>query len=107
FPRNQAQTDALDELLTELDRDLDAILFFDLDDEIAQARILGRAAQEGRADDTAEVIANRLAIYRENTAPVIGHYRASGKRVPLHAARTPDEVWREIEEALDQVGARA
>ena len=107
FPRNEQQTDALDDLLQELDRELDAIFYFDLDDDVAQARMLGRAAHENRADDTAEVIANRLAVYRQHTAPVIERYRASGKLVPLHAGRTPDEVWQEIEQALDQVGARA
>ena len=47
----------------------------------------------------------RLAIYHEQTVPVVEHYRATGKLVPLHA-RPIDAVWAEIESALDTVGTR-
>jgi adenylate kinase len=107
FPRNQAQSEALDELLLELDRDLDAILLFDLPDRVATDRLLGRAGEEHRVDDTPETIAQRLGIYHSKTEPVIEHYRATGKLVPLHADRSTDDVWLEIQAALDQVGARA
>ncbi len=52
FPRNLAQAEALDEMLREIGRGLDVIFFFDLDDETAKARALGRAHEEGRTDDT-------------------------------------------------------
>src|SRR5262249_1688909 len=107
FPRNQDQADALDELLQELVRELDAILFFDLPDQLATDRLLGRAGEEHRTDDTPEAIANRLHVYHSRTAPVVEHYRTTGKLIPLHAARSTDEVWTEIQEALDYVGARA
>jgi adenylate kinase len=106
FPRNLAQAYALDTMLTGIGRELDAILYFDLDDEVARQRALGRAAQEGRDDDTPEVIGRRLAIYHDQTEPVIEHYRATGKLVPLHAARSENEVFAEIQQALDQVAAR-
>jgi adenylate kinase len=83
------------------------VLFFDLDDGTATARLLGRARDEGRVDDTPEVIARRLALYHEQTEPVVEHYRATGKLVPLHAAGTVGEVFAEIEDALAQVEARA
>jgi adenylate kinase len=107
FPRNQPQADALDGMLRDVDRELDAILYFDLPDAIATERMLGRAREEGRADDTPDVIRRRLAIYHSDTVPVVEHYRASGKLVPLHAERTADQVWAEVQEALEQVGARA
>jgi adenylate kinase len=100
FPRNLAQAEALDSMLGEIGRSLDAILFFDLDDETATARALGRAHDEGRADDTPEGIARRLALYHEVTEPVVEYYRVTGKLVPLHAARPIDAVWAEIEDAL-------
>jgi adenylate kinase len=100
FPRNLAQAEALDAMLTEIDRKLDAILFFELDDETAMTRALGRAAEESRADDTPEAIARRLAIYHEQTEPVVERYRATGRLVPLHADRSIGEVWAEILEAL-------
>jgi adenylate kinase len=101
FPRNLAQAEALDEMLAEIDRVLDAVLFFDLSDELAVERIRGRALEEGRDDDTPEAIARRLAIYHAQTEPVIERYRATGKLVPLHAEGSIEEVSTEIEDALD------
>lgn len=105
FPRNLAQAEALDETLGEIGRTLDAVLFFDLPDQVAIERMRRRAEDEGRADDTPEVIARRLAIYHAETEPVVEHYRATGKLVPLHAGRTIPEVWAEIEDALAGVAA--
>jgi adenylate kinase len=107
FPRNDAQADALDELLRMLDLELDAILYFDLPDHVAIQRMLGRASKEGRSDDVPDTIARRFEVYRTDTEPVIEHYRVTGKLVPLHAERSTDEVWVEVQQALDQVGARA
>ena len=69
----------------------------------AVARALGRARQEGRIDDSPESIARRLALYHEQTKPVVEYYRATGKLVPLHARRSIEEVSDEIEKALDMV----
>ena len=100
FPRNLAQAEALDAMLGGIDRDLDAILFFDLADSVSEERLLNRAGEERRADDTPEVIARRLEIYHAETEPIVEHYRATGKLVTLHADRTVDEVWAEIDDAL-------
>jgi adenylate kinase len=101
FPRNLAQAEALDGMLAEIGRGLDAVLFFDLSDELAVERIRGRALDEGRDDDSPDAIARRLAIYHEQTEAVVERYRATGKLVPLHAARSIEEVSAEIEAALD------
>ena len=101
FPRNLAQAEALDGMLAEIRRGLDAVLFFDLLDELAVERIRGRALDEGRDDDSPDAIARRLAIYHEQTEPVVERYRATGKLVPLHAARSIEDVSTEIEAALD------
>ncbi|HEU5279942.1 MAG TPA: adenylate kinase [Gaiellaceae bacterium] len=101
FPRNLAQAEALDEMLAGIGRSLDAVLFFDLSDELALERILGRARDEGREDDTPEVVGRRLAIYHEQTEPVVELYRARGTLVPLHADRSIEEVAAEIASALD------
>lgn len=106
FPRTLAQAEALDRMLAGIGRALDAVLFFDLDDETARERLLGRALDEGREDDTPEVIDRRLAVYHEQTEPVVEHYRATGRLVPLHAERTIEEVYAEIGEALAHLEAR-
>jgi adenylate kinase len=106
FPRTLAQGRALDALLASMGRDLDAVFFFDVPDATARARLLDRAARENRADDTPEAIDRRLNEYHEKTEPVVEHYRASGKLVPVHANRPVNEVFAEIQRALDQVAAR-
>ncbi|MGN6797320.1 MAG: adenylate kinase [Gaiellaceae bacterium] len=103
FPRNVAQAEALDTMLGNIGRVLDAILFFAVSDEIGMERALSRAALEGRADDTREVIAHRLEIYHRETEPIVEHYRTTGKLIPLHADRSIEQVWSEISEALQQV----
>ena len=105
FPRNLAQAAALDVMLGSIGRGLDAILFFDISDAAGMERALSRAALEGRADDTPAVIARRLEIYHRETEPIIEHYRATGKLVPLHADRSIEQVWSQISDALQQVVA--
>ena len=107
YPRTPPQAEALDAMLADIGRRLDAILFFDLDDETATERALGRSSDEGRTDDTPEAIARRLAVYHEQTEPVLDHYRGSGKLVTIRAERSVDEVWAEIEAALARIGQGA
>lgn len=104
FPRTLPQAEALDALLARLGRRVEAVLFFDLSDEVATERMLGRAAAEGRADDTPEVIARRLAVYHEQTEPLVEYYRAAGTLVHLHAERSIDAVSAEIAGALELLG---
>jgi adenylate kinase len=107
FPRNLAQAQALDRMLEGIGRDLDAVLYFDLPDEVAIERLLGRARAEGRTDDAPDVIERRLAIYHEQTEPLAEYYRARDRLVPLHADRTVDEVYAQLQDALEQVEGRA
>jgi adenylate kinase len=106
FPRNLTQAQALDAMLAGLGRSLDAILFLDLPDAEAIARIRGRAAAEGRADDTPDALRRRLEHYHHDTEPVVEYYRATGKLVPVHAERPVDAVYAEIQSALEHLGAR-
>jgi adenylate kinase len=100
FPRNLVQAEALDEMLRSIGRPLDTVLFFDLDDETSTRRVSGRAHEEGRNDDTPEVMARRLAIYHEQTEPIVDRYRAVGTLHTLNASRSVDDVFAQIEEAL-------
>ena len=106
FPRNLTQAEALDAMLTEVGRPLDVIVLLEIADDVARERMLKRAETEGRADDTPEVIERRLATYHEQTEPVVQFYLASGKLVQVHGERTIDEVWSEIQQALDEVERR-
>jgi adenylate kinase len=107
FPRNLAQAEALDELLEELDRPLSVVFEFLISDAECILRLTRRAQVEGRSDDTPEAIAKRLQIYHEQTEPLIQHYLATGKVVGIHADRSEDEVFAEIQAALELVQAPA
>lgn len=107
FPRTMAQAEALDGLLSEIGRELDVVLYFQLDDEVAFARIRGRAEEEGRTDDAPDVIRRRLEIYHRETEPLADYYRAKDVLVPIRADRSIPEVWTEIEDALERIGERA
>jgi len=109
FPRNMAQAEALDVLLRELDRDLDVVFEFQVPDRATLLdRMVKRAAEEGRSDDTPDAIRKRLAIYDAETAPLIEYYRSTrGNVVGIHADRPVDDVFVEVRQAVDQVAARA
>jgi len=62
-----------------------------------------RAEHEGRADDTPEAIEKRLELYHRETKPLVAHYRMLGNLVGIHGDRPEDEVFSELQEALDQV----
>jgi adenylate kinase len=107
FPRNARQAEALDDLLEELERPLDIVFDLQVPDEVCIERLVARAAEESRSDDTPEAIAERLAIYHRETAPLIGYYLPRGIVVGIHGDRSRDEVWAEIAEALERVSQRA
>jgi adenylate kinase len=106
FPRTAVQAEALDAVLREIGRELTVVFELQLPDEVASRRLLKRAAEEGRPDDTPEAIATRLAIYHEQTEPLVEHYRATGNLVGIHADRTVNEVFAEIQEALERVAVK-
>jgi adenylate kinase len=107
FPRTTPQADALDAMLDEIGRGLSIVFEFQLPDDEARRRLLRRAALEGRADDTPQTIEKRLALYHEQTEPLVGHYRLRGNLVGIHADGSIDEVFAEVQEALEQVASRA
>jgi adenylate kinase len=106
FPRTLPQAEALDEMLREIGRELSIVFELQIPDEVGIERLLGRAAEEGRKDDTPEVIARRLEIYHRETEPLIEHYRARGIVVGVQADAKVNEVFAQIQQALEQVAVR-
>lgn len=106
FPRTMRQAEALDEMLRETGHELDVVFELQLPDEIGRERMLKRAAEEGRADDTPEAIDKRLRIYHEETYPLVEYYRSRGQLVGIHAERSIPAVFAEIQQALEQVAVR-
>ena len=77
FPRNASQARALDEILG--DRGIDTVVMVDVPEDEILARVLAR----GRSDDTAETTRTRLAVYREQTAPLVELYEQKGLVRPV------------------------
>ena len=99
FPRDLAQAEALDQLLTRIGQPLDQVLFFDVDYEEITKRLLGR----GRADDNEATIRNRLRVYEEKTAPLIDYYTAKGLLRKIKGTGTVEEIAGRVQAALDAV----
>ena len=106
FPRTMAQAEALDQMLREIGRELTIVFEFQLPEKVCVERLTKRAEAEGRTDDTPDAIRRRLALYHRETEPLIEHYRAQGHLVGVHADRPVNEVFAEIQEALEQVAVR-
>jgi adenylate kinase len=102
-PRNMRQARALYLVAVELGMTADMALHLDAGDAEVTRRLLARAALEHRSDDTAEVIAQRLALYQQVTAPILGWYRDREILVSVDAMRPVQQVSREILTALDQL----
>ena len=103
FPRTLGQAEALDLLLAELGRPLEVVLELELAEDTAVERMLGRAAEQGRADDTPEVIRNRFEVYRRQTEPLSEYYRSKGILVAADSTPSMDDVFVAIERVLDGV----
>jgi adenylate kinase len=81
FPRTVEQAKSLDSMLAKDGRKVDFVIALDVPEDLLVDRLLHRAAQEGRADDTREAIAERMHEYRTLTEAVLDHYRKNGVRV--------------------------
>jgi adenylate kinase len=94
YPRSVEQAKALDEMLERRGLQLDAVLEF----RVAQDELFSRLKGRGRADDTDDVILNRMKVYRDETAPLLEYYRDELKTVD--AVGTMDEVFARALQAL-------
>ena len=96
FPRNLPQSDMLDKLLDEIKMSAEHAVLIAVDPEEVVARIAKRAEQEGRADDTEEVVRDRIKVYDTQTAPVVGHYREKEILSEVLGTGTVDDVQHRI-----------
>ena len=106
FPRTVAQAEALDAMLDEIGKPLDAVILLQVSDEVATEAPPARVPQqEGRADDSPEAIRNRLRLYHELTELVVDRYQVAGIEVIVDGEQTMDEVFAAIQDALEGVAA--
>ena len=102
YPRTLAQVEELDGMIKFTGHRLDAVLSLVVDKDEVVKRLLQRAEIEGRADDTEEVIRERQAIYRKETAPLAHHYDQVGLLVKVDGMGEVDEVTDRVIAALPQ-----
>jgi len=96
FPRTPAQADALAAV-----RDVTAVVLLD----VADAAVIDRLAGRGREDDRAEIVAERLRVYHEQTEPLVEYYAALGLLRRVDGDGTPGEVFAAVLDALGAVPA--
>jgi adenylate kinase len=106
YPRNLVQAEALDSLLERLGSPVDEVIQIDVDTEQVVARISKRAAEEGRSDDSDQVVRNRMRVYQEQTAPVADYYADKGLLTRVLGTGTIEEVTQLIFGVLEQGAAQ-
>jgi adenylate kinase len=108
YPRTLAQVGELDDMLDDRGHGLDAVLVLTVDEEEIVQRLLKRAQDEGRSDDTEDVIRHRQEVYADQTAPLIEVYDERGLVVRVDGMGAVDEVTSRVFDALDETnGATA
>jgi adenylate kinase len=112
FPRTVPQAEALEQMLKNKSLKLDAVIEFKVDEEVLTHRIKTRIAQMRalgqpvRADDSPEILQDRLAAYRARTAPLISHYAGKGQLKSVDGMASIDEVTAAIGRALAETAFR-
>ena len=100
FPRTVPQAEALDALLTELRRPLDAVIYLQVDRQSLLDRLGHRAEVDQRSDDRPEIIAHRIDVFVDQTAPLIDYYRRQSKLRLIDGTRPAEEVAAAIDEVV-------
>ena len=102
YPRTLAQVDELDGMLAGLNTHLDKVVEITANTDEVVARLLNRATEQGRADDTEEVIRRRMDVYSEQTEPLVRVYDERGLLVKVDGMGSMDEVTGRLLAALGQ-----
>ncbi|MDO5094078.1 MAG: adenylate kinase [Propionibacteriaceae bacterium] len=101
FPRTMHQVHFLDRHLEGQRRRLNAVVSLMVEPDLLVARLLDRAAKEGRADDNEDTIRRRMEVYAGQTAPLLFHYERQGLLVEVEGSGTVDEVRERMLEAVE------
>lgn len=100
FPRTLPQADALDSMLSAEGMEIASVVSVEVEDSEIVSRILKRQQEEGRSDDTEQVVQNRLQVYRNQTEPLRGYYEDKGKLSEVDGIGSVEEVFSRIVVAI-------
>jgi adenylate kinase len=109
FPRTIPQARALDQMLKLRSKKIDLVIELKVDDKVLIDRVKTRIAQSGgvaRADDTPETLQNRLAVYYQNTAPLLEYYKRQGKLVTVDGMAPIEQVTAAINDVIEQASRK-
>ncbi len=101
YPRTEDQVQELDKILLEQGNTLSAVVKLTAETDEVVRRLLNRAIEQGRADDTEDVIRRRLDLYEEQTAPLTDVYAARGLLITIDGLGEVEEVTARIMEAIN------
>lgn len=99
FPRTEAQAAALDRILDEIGRRVDAVILLDVPKEEIINRLLKRSAEQGRTDDTPDIVGKRFDVYEQQTKPLIAFYEREGKVRHVNGVGEIDEIAARLKDA--------
>lgn len=102
YPRTSPQVDELDDILATAKAELDVVVQLTADDEELVKRLLNRAQETGRSDDTEAVIRHRLDLYREQTEVVVARYAERGILAKVDGLGDMDDVTARLMEAINK-----
>jgi adenylate kinase len=103
FPRTAGQAAALDALLAEHGARIDAALALEVDVDELVRRLIGRAQEEGRSDDTEEIVRTRMEVYRRQTQPLLDYYAGQRTLHRIDGRGDVEAVTARLREVLDGV----
>lgn len=101
FPRTLRQAEALDEMMKRQNCKVAKVIALDVPEEELLRRLVNRAIEQGRTDDTVEVIKNRLIIYQNYTKPLIDFYKKQGIFVGVPGVGTIEDVFSSLCTVID------
>lgn len=96
FPRTLNQAEELDKMLMKHDQQVSLVLALEVDEDELVKRLLNRAVEQGRKDDTEEVVKNRLVQYHNHTKPLIDYYRDKGLYKEVYGMGTIDDIFDQL-----------
>jgi len=103
FPRTEAQAKALDELMSSYGHAISVMVGLDVKKQELVQRLLKRGQESGRADDNLETIENRIAVYHQQTSPVMDYYNSQSKLKLIDGLGSIDDIFARIVEVLDNL----
>ncbi len=103
FPRTIPQAEALKKMLDERGHKVAAMIELDVPEDELMTRLIKRGQQSGRADDNEETIKKRLAVYHNQTAPLVEWYKQEGIHNHIDGLGSLERIFGDIAEVIDAI----